>query len=189
MTDRPRLLALSGSLRANSYTKAILHSLREAVAGEAEVKVLTLGDLPFYNEDLDTETPPVAVAALRAAIGEADGLIVATPEYNYSLPGVLKNALDWASRPYGRATIVGKPTVTITASPAFTGGARVQGQLTELLFAIGARPLQRPQTVIGAVHEKIENGRLTDPTTLGFATGAVRDLIAAVRSQDRSLAA
>jgi chromate reductase len=187
MTDRPRLLALSGSLRSQSFTNAILHSLREAVAGEAEVEILTLGDLPFYNEDLDTETPPAAVAALREAIARADGLIVATPEYNYSLPGLVKNALDWASRPYGRATIGGKPVVTITSSPAFTGGARVQGQLTELLFAIGARPLQRPQTVIGSVHEKIEQGRLTEPATLAFAVGAVRDLIAAV--SPRALAA
>jgi chromate reductase, NAD(P)H dehydrogenase (quinone) len=184
MTTRPRLLGLSGSLRRDSYNGAILRTVREAIAPDAEMDIFHLGDIPLYDQDLDTDTPPEAVQALREAVDASDGLLISTPEYNYGVPGLLKNALDWASRPYGRATIAGKPVVVVTASPAFTGGVRAQGQLTETLLAIGARPLQRPQTVIGAVHEKIADGRLTDAASLNFVLAAVADLL---RQADASL--
>ncbi len=174
---RPRLLAISGSLRAESYTTAVLRTLKETLAPAVEVIIHPLGDLPLYNQDLDTPEAPAAVAALRRAIGEADGVILATPEFNYGLPGVLKNALDWASRPYAQSTLTGKPALTLSASPAFTGGVRAQAQLNETLLAIGARLLARPQTVIGSVHEKIADGRLADRTTLTFVLAGVEDLL------------
>jgi chromate reductase len=177
MTNRPRLLGLSGSLRRDSYNGAILRTVREAIAPEAEMEIFHLGGVPLYDQDVDTDTPPDAVRALREAIDISDGLLISSPEYNYGVPGLLKNALDWASRPYGRATIEGKPVVVVTASPAFTGGVRAQGQLTETLLAIGARPLQRPQTVIGSVHEKVADGRLTDAASLEFVLAAVADLL------------
>jgi chromate reductase len=178
MTHRPRLLGISGSLRHGSHNTAILETLREILAPRADLVLFPLDEIPLYSEDRDTATPPAAVAALRQAIGEADGLIISTPEYNYGVPGLLKNALDWASRPYGTATVIGKPALVITASPAFTGGVRAQGQLTETLLAIGARPLQRPQTVIAAVHEKVRDGRLVDEATLAFALSGAEDLLA-----------
>ena len=115
--------------------------------------------------------------ALRAAVAEADGLVIVSPEFNYGMPGVLKNALDWASRPYGAAPLIGKPVLTMTASPAFTGGVRAQAQLNETLLATQSRLVLRPQTVIGSVHEKIESGRLVDPGSLQFALQAVNDLL------------
>jgi chromate reductase len=118
------------------------------------------------------------VRALREAIARADGLVIASPEYNYGMPGVLKNALDWASRPYGRSALIGKPVLTLTASPAFTGGVRAQQQLNETLLAISARLVLRPQTVIGAVHEKVRDGALAHPETLAFVTAAADHLLA-----------
>jgi chromate reductase len=177
MSTRPKLLGISGSLRQGSFNAAILATLAETVSARAELTRFPLNDVPLYDQDLDSETPPAAVAALRAAIGAADGLVIAAPEYNYGISGVLKNALDWASRPYGKATVIGKPVLTLTSSPAFTGGVRAQLALHETLGAIGARALRRPQTVIAAVHEKIRDGRLVDTATLGFLEAGIDDLL------------
>ncbi|MXP63077.1 NAD(P)H-dependent oxidoreductase [Roseomonas sp. M0104] len=174
---KPRLLGISGSLRKASFNTAILHSLAEAVADRATLTVFTLNAVPPYDGDLDNATPPEGVAALRRAIGEADGLVIASPEYNYGMPGVLKNALDWASRPYGKATITGKPVLTLTASPAFTGGARAQAQLNEVLVAVAAQLVLRPQAVVASVHEKIRDGRLVDEATLTFLKAGIDDLL------------
>ena len=174
---RPKLLGISGSLRRESYNTAILRTLKEVLAPGVELAIHPLDDVPLYNQDEDTAQPHEAVAALRAAIAEADGVILVSPEFNYGMPGVLKNALDWASRPYGAAPLIGKAVLTITASPAFTGGVRAQAQLNETLLATQSRLVIRPQTVIGAVHEKVQEGRLVDPATLQFALQAANDLV------------
>lgn len=174
---RPRLLGISGSLRKGSFTTTVLASLGEAVADRATIQLFPLNDVPPYDQDADTTTPPTAVAGLRAAIAAAHGIVIGTPEYNYGISGVLKNALDWASRPYGKSTLTGKPVLTFTASPAVTGGVRAQAQLNELLLAIATQLVLRPQAVIGAVHEKITDGRLTDEATLGFLKAGVDDLL------------
>ena len=178
--SKPRLIGISGSIRRDAFSTAVLRGLQAAAAGRADIVIHSLSEVPLYNQDLDTETPPEAVAALRAAIGEADGVIIVSPEFNYGLPGVLKNALDWASRPYGAATLTGKPVLTATESPAFTGGARAQAPLNEVLHAIGARLLPRAQTVIPSVHEKVADGRLVDEDTLNFLLAGVDDLIRSI---------
>lgn len=175
--DKPRLLGLSGSIRKGSYNVAVLDSLAEAVADRAVLTVFPLNDVPLYDGDFDTSTPPAAVADLRHAIRDADGLVITSPEYNYGMSGVLKNALDWASRPYGKSFVTGKPTLTLTASPAFTGGVRAQAQLNETLIAIGAQLVLRPQTVIALVHEKVRDGRLQDQQTLAFLQAGIDDLL------------
>lgn len=173
-----KLLGISGSLRAGSFNSIVLTSLSEAIADKAALTVFPLGDLPLYNQDLDTETPPAAVVAFRAAIGESDGVVIASPEYNHGMSGVIKNALDWASRPYGVAKLIGKPVYVITSSPGAVGGARAQAQLNETLAGIGARTVLRPQSVIPAVHEKIVDGKFTDKGTLDFLIGGVDALLA-----------
>jgi chromate reductase, NAD(P)H dehydrogenase (quinone) len=105
-----------------------------------------------------------------------------SPEYNHGISGVLKNALDWASRPYGRSALRGKAVLTITTSPAFTGGVRAQQQMNETLVAIPARLVLRPQIVIGGVHEKVSDGRLVDEASLRFAIAGVDDLLDEVRA-------
>jgi chromate reductase, NAD(P)H dehydrogenase (quinone) len=178
---KPRLLAISGSLRASSYNTAILRTLADAAADRADITLFPLNDVPLYDQDIDTETPLPAIAALREATAAADGIIIASPEYNYGMSGVLKNALDWASRPYGKSKLVKKMVLTISSSPAFTGGVRCHAQLNETLLACGARVVLRPEAVIGAVHEKVKGGRLTDQQSLDFLLAGIDDLLADIR--------
>jgi len=184
-----QLLGIAGSLRAGSFSTAVLESLRAELPAGAQLSLHPLGDVPLYNQDLDGETPLPAVGALRDAIARADGLVIVTPEFNYGLPGVLKNALDWASRPHGASALIGKPVVTISASPAFTGGVRAQAQLNETLLGTQSRLVGGPQVVIGEVHNKIENGRLIDRASLDFALGAVSGLLRMIEGAHRLQAA
>jgi len=181
MTDRPRILGISGSLRAESFSTAILCTAGKVITEKADFDLLPLDDVPLYNQDLDTGTPPDAVADLRQRIAAADGLVIATPEYNYGMPGVLKNALDWASRPYGQSKLTGKPALTLSSSPAFTGGVRAQAQLNETLLSNAALLVLRPQIVIGLVMQKISNGELVDEQSLEFMRAGLNDLLRAIR--------
>jgi chromate reductase len=175
--NKPRLLGLSGSLRRRSYNTAILAALAEAVAGEANLELFPLNDVPLYNEDADTAAPPAAIVLLRAAVTSVDGIVIASPEYNFGISGVLKNALDWISRPYGKSGLTGKPVLTITSSLATTGGVRAQAQLNETLIAIAAQIVLRPQAVIGSAHTKMTEGRFTDADSLKFLKDGVADLL------------
>jgi chromate reductase len=176
-----RLLGLSGSLRRASNSTAVLRGLLDALAPKAALKIFPLHGVPLYNEDDDGEDVPEQVGALRSAIASSDGVIMISPEYNHGMSGVLKNALDWASRPYGRSTLMRKPVLTMTASPAFTGGVRAQQQMNETLVSIPARSVLRPQIVIGRVHEKVRDGRLTDEAALSFVLAGVDDLLEEIR--------
>jgi chromate reductase len=186
-STKPILLGISGSLRKGSYTTAILRALADMVEPAATFSVLTLNDIPLYDQDADTASPPPGVVALRAAIGRADGIVIGSPEYNSGMSGVLKNALDWASRPYGKSTLTGKPVLTFTASPASTGGARAQAQLNETLIAIAAQLVLRPQTVIGTVHEKMSEGRFIDSKSLTFLSAGIADLLRNVQRNASSI--
>jgi chromate reductase len=177
-----RLLGLSGSLRRASNCTAVLRGLQDALATRAVLDIFPLHAMPLYNEDDDAEHAPESVRALRSAIKASDGVIMISPEYNHGISGVLKNALDWASRPYGRSALRSKPVLTMTASPAFTGGVRAQQQMNETLAAIPARLVFRPQIVIGGVHEKVRDGRLFDEATLSFALAGVEDLLEEIRA-------
>lgn len=172
-----KLLGLSGSLRSQSYCTAVLRTLQESDISGGDLSLHSLAHVPLYNQDEDDENAPPAVKALRDAITASDGVIMISPEYNHGMPGVLKNALDWASRPYGASCLMRKPVLTMTTSPAFTGGVRAQMQMNETLLSILARPLLRPQTVIGTIHEKIRDGRLIDTVTLGFIRDGVDALL------------
>ncbi|PKU25875.1 NADPH-dependent FMN reductase [Telmatospirillum siberiense] len=172
-----RLLGLSGSLRRESHNTAVLNTVAENLGEGVSMTLFPLNDLPLYNQDDDDGKGPAAVLALRRAIADSDGLIVSSPEFNYGIPGVLKNALDWASRPYGQSSLIGKPAIIITVSPAFTGGVRAQSQIQETLEACMVRVVLRPQVVIGSSHEKIKEGRLTDAPSLAFALAGVDDLL------------
>ncbi len=187
----PRLLGLSGSLRRQSYSTAILRALGHSLTGRAELIVHPLSTIPIYDQDLDTAEPPAPVAALREAIRVADGLVIATPEYNHGLPGMLKNALDWTSRPYGRSTMTGKTAYTITSSLGGVGGARAHAQLNETLASIAVRVVLRPQTVISFVQDKVADDRIIDAPTLAFLLDGVGDLlrdIAVLNIADREAA-
>jgi chromate reductase, NAD(P)H dehydrogenase (quinone) len=182
MTQHFRILGLSGSLRRASNSTAVLRGLKDAIEPGVALRIFPLNELPLYNEDDDDELSPQSVRALRSTIDTSDGVIMISPEYNHGMSGVLKNALDWASRPHGRSALRDKPVLIMTASPAFTGGARAQQQMNETLLAIPARLVRRPQVVIAGVHEKVCNGRLSDAGTLRFALEAIEDLLDEIRA-------
>jgi chromate reductase len=176
------LLGLSGSLRRASNSTAVLRGLQDALAPRAALSIFPMHGMPLYNEDDDAEHAPESVRALRSAIETSDGVIMISPEYNHGMSGVLKNGIDWASRPYGRSALRRKPVLTMTVSPAFTGGVRAQQQMNETLASIPAHLVLRPQIVIGGVHEKVRDGRLVDEAALRFALEGVDDLLQEIRA-------
>jgi chromate reductase len=176
-----KLLGLSGSIRKASTNTIILRSLAERLDGKASMTVFPLNEVPIYNGDLDGEHLPEAVRALKAAITEADGLILCTPEYNHGMPGMLKNALDWASRPVFISPLKNKPVLLMTSSPGYVGGARAHAQMQETLASTLARVVLRPQVVIAGVNNKIADGKLTDAATIDFCLQAIDDLLIEIR--------
>ncbi|MGE4483445.1 NADPH-dependent FMN reductase [Acidocella sp.] len=189
MSEPIRLLGISGSIRKASTNTIVLHTLSEALvtSGKATLEVFPLDDVPLYNGDLEADLP-APVAALKSAITAADGLVLVTPEFNHGIPGVLKNAIDWASRPAFAAPLVGKPVLPITSSPGFVGGARVHAQLLATLHSTLSRVVVGPDVVIAGIGQKITNGRLTDATTLEFCLKAIDTLLAEIRIFSRTAA-
>jgi chromate reductase len=180
-----KLVGLAGSLRAQSFSHATLVGLRNNLPDKVSLDILDLW-LPLYNEDEDGAAAPAEIDNLRKAIGNSDGIVIVTPEYNHGIPGVLKNALDWASRPYGKSCLVNKPALVISISPAFTGGVRAHAQVNETLLSIPAQVLGGPQVVIGGIEAKIKNGSLVDEASLSFALAAIRRMISISRRSSQS---
>jgi chromate reductase len=180
-TTPVRLLGLSGSLRKGSYSTAILRAIEQTPPEGVELSIFDLGAIPIYNQDLDVETDrPASVAELKAAITASDGLVVVTPEYNYGLSGMLKNTVDWASRPAFNSVLVGKPVLGITSSPGPSGGVRAHVQLLELFSSVLARPVPHQQVRIGGIHLKIEEGVLTDEPTLAIVRAGLDTLLSEI---------
>ena len=175
-----KLLGLSGSIRKASTNTIILRSLAERLGAKASMTVFPLNDVPVYNGDLEGEHLPDAVRALKAAITEADGLILCAPEYNHGIPGMLKNALDWASRPVFVSPLRDKPVLLMTSSPGYVGGARAHAQMHETLASTLSRVVLRPQVVIAGVTQKIVDGKLADTATIDFCLQAIDDLLAEI---------
>jgi chromate reductase len=176
----PRLLGISGSLRRASNATAVLRALAPLLDGRATIDVLTLHEVPPYNADLDGPASPDGVRQLRDAIGAADGLVVCSPEYNYGMSGVLKNAIDWASRPAFASPLKGKPALIVSTSPGMLGGVRAQAQIRELLAATLARPISHPHVAIPGVNTKLADGFIVDETTLQLMRGALDALLAEI---------
>ena len=177
-----KLVAISGSLRAASANTAVLRTIQNILPDNVQMDILSLDDIPLYNQDLDGPNAPPAVLRFKAAIEASDGLIVCSPEYNFGMPGVLKNALDWASRPAFSSPLKSKHVLILSASPAFTGGVRAHAQLRDTFAGTLSRVVARPPVVIASVHTKIQEGRLVDPDNLKFVLEAVTDLVHEISS-------
>jgi chromate reductase len=156
-----RVLGISGSLRHDSLNTALLRTAAERLPAGAElIEFERLGEVPPYDEDIEAAgIEPETVAELREAIRDADAVLIATPEYNHSLPGQLKNALDWASRPAGQSALNGKPAAAIGASKSMFGGVWAQAELRKVLAAMGGRAIEAELPVAHA-HELLAGGRL-----------------------------
>jgi chromate reductase len=159
----------------------VLRTLAEVMPPAAALEVFSLAGIPLYDQDKDGEHPPEAVRALKAKIAKCDGLIIVTPEYNYGIPGVLKNALDWASRPGYGSVLKDKPVSIMSVSPAFTGGVRALLQLRETFAATLSQVVAGPDVVIAGVANKINDGRLIDDGALRFALDATQLLLGEIR--------
>lgn len=158
---------LAGSLRQGSYNRALLRAAAELASPGLHVTVHEIGGLPFYNADLDSATGPAAVAELRRAVQASDGLLIAMPEYNYGVPGVLKNAIDWLSRPPRASALDGKVAAILGAATGFGGTARGQLQLRQSFVFTNTLVLQQPEVFVAHAKEKFdESGNLADPKTL-----------------------
>lgn len=182
MSDQtPVLLGMSGSLRTGSYSNAVLATLREKFAGRADLLLYDLAPIPLYNQDFEGEKRPPIVKQLLADIEAADGLVLCAPEFNHSIPGVLKNAIDWASRPAFTSVMAYKPVAIMATSRGPLGGARCLEHMRVALDSMLSRVTLAREVIITASDTKIRDGRLVDETSLGFACGAVEALLTEIR--------
>ena len=157
-----KVLAVSGSLRSDSYNTKLLRAAERLLPAGVELELWDgLKAVPPYDEDDDVEPTPAAVAALRAAIAGADAILVATPEYNSSVPGQLKNALDWVSRPLAKNPLRGKPVAVVGASTGAFGAVWAQAELRKILAAIGARVVDG-EVAVGHAPTRFEDDHLVD---------------------------
>ena len=160
------IVAVAGSLRAKSYNRALIRAAQELAPEGMTIEPLEIGELPFYNADVEAKGDPPAVTRFKTALGNADGILIATPEYNDGVPAVLSNAIDWASRLSGRSPIAGKPVAIMGASPSQVGTARAQAHLRQILGHVHARVLPPPELLVARAHERFDDRqRLTDDAT------------------------
>lgn len=163
MDRKIKILGFAGSLRKGSYNKALLRTARDLAPREAEIEIFDLEGIPPYNQDLDNDMP-AKVREFKEKIKKADAILIATPEYNYSVPGVLKNAIDWASRPIGDNSWDGKPVAIMSASIGMIAGARAQYHLRQSFVYTNMYPLNKPEVMVPFAEDKVDsNGNLTDP--------------------------
>ncbi len=169
-TGRPfEIVGLAGSLRQASLNRALLRAAVALAPPRLRITVHDLGAIPLYNGDVEARALPDSVAALRAAVKAADGLLIATPEYNYGVPGVLKNTIDWLSRPARGSALEGKPAAIMGASPGMSGTARGQLQLRQAFVFTNTYAMAQPEVLVARAHEKFdEKGELTDAPTREF---------------------
>ena len=165
-----QILGICGSLRKASLNMAALRACSELLPQGMSLRITSIADLPMFNQDVFDAGLPEPVKRLRAEITEADGLLIASPEYNFSLTAPLKNAIDWASRPPNQA-FQDKPVAIFSATPGPLGGARVQYDLRRILGQLWAHVLPRPEVFIGVAPSKFDaQGKLNDETTRKFLT-------------------
>lgn len=162
-----RVLGIVGSLRAGSYNARLLEAAREMAPGGMEIQVFDrLREIPPYDQDLEKGELPESVVALKQAIAEADALLVATPEYNFSVPGVLKNAIDWASRPATSSPLNGKPAAIMGASTGIGGTIRAQLALRQSFLFTNTPTMIKPEVTVPRCADKFDaEGKLRDDTT------------------------
>ena len=163
MNDAVNILGFAGSLRKNSYNRALLRAAAELLPEDARLEIFDLEGIPPFSQDLEVSVPE-RVKEFKSKIKAADAILFVTPEHNYSVPGVLKNAIDWASRPHGDNSFEGKPAAIMSASTGMLGGARAQYHLRQTCVFLNMYPVNKPEVFVTFAAQKFdEQGRLTDP--------------------------
>ena len=177
MSDKIKVLGIAGSLREGSYNRAALRAAKELAPEGMEIEIFDIAGLPGFNQDQEAD-PPEQVADLKRRVREADAVVLVTPEYNYSISGVLKNAIDWASRPYGDSAWEGKPAAIMGAAGGAIATALAQYDLRKMMVFLNMFPLNRPEVMIGNAGEKFdESGNLTDEQTRKFISDQMQALL------------
>jgi chromate reductase, NAD(P)H dehydrogenase (quinone) len=161
-----RVLGFAGSLRKGSVNRALIRAAQGLAPPNLSIEIFDIAAVPLYNGDVEAAGEPEAVTTFKQAIRAADALLIATPEYNHGVPGVMKNAIDWASRPAGKSPMSTKPVGIVGASPGMTGSARGQIQLRQALESINCYCMPQPELLVGQAYGKFdEQGNLTDEKT------------------------
>jgi chromate reductase len=157
VSEQLRIVAVVGSLRRESFTRRVVLALKQLVPASMVIHETAIGSLPLYNEDDDQGAPPPAWQAFRAEVAGADAVLFATPEYNRSIPGVLKNAIDVGSRPYGASVWNGKPAAVLSASPGALGGFGANHHLRQCLVFLNVPVMQQPEAYLGRVDQWLDD--------------------------------
>jgi chromate reductase len=177
MSKPVRILGIAGSLRRESYNRAALRAATELVPEGATLEIFELDGIPGFNQD-EEQNPPAKVTGLKKRIRDADAILFVTPEYNYSIPGVLKNAIDWASRPYGDSAWNGKPAAIMGASIGAIGTARAQYHLRQMMVFLNMFPINQPEVMIGNASERFDaEGNLMHAATRDFIRQLLQSLV------------
>jgi len=177
MSRQVRILGIAGSLRRQSYNRATLRAATQLVPEDASIDIFELDGIPGFNQD-EEQNPPAKVTELKSRIRAADAILIVTPEYNYSVSGVLKNAIDWASRPYGDSAWNGKPAAIMGASIGTVGTARAQYHLRQMMVFLNMFPVNQPEVMIGNASERFDaQGNLSHEPTKEFIRQLLQNLV------------
>ena len=172
-----KIFGIAGSLRRESYNRAALRAAAQLVPKGVTLETMELDGIPIFNAD-NEQNPPVEVVELKRRIREADALLIVSPEYNYSVPGVLKNAIDWASRPRQDNAWNGKPVAVMGASTGAIGTARAQNHLRQIFVSLNMFPINKPQVLISNAAQRFDaEGNLTDDVTKEFIRQLLENLV------------
>jgi len=176
MEKRVKILGFAGSLRSGSYNKALLRAAVDLLPKDVDLDIFDIDGIPGFNQDIEAEMP-VKVKEFKSKIRDSDGILIATPEYNYSVPGVLKNAIDWASRPYGDNAFDGKPVAIMSASIGKFGGARAQYHLRQMFVFLNMHPVNGPEVMVTLAQDKFDtDGKLVDEDTKKYVSQLLQNL-------------
>jgi chromate reductase len=176
MEDKLKILGFAGSLRVGSYNKSLLRAATNLLSEDAVIEIFDLEGIPPFNQDLEMNMPE-KVIEFKSKIRESDAILIATPEYNYSVPGVLKNAIDFASRPYGDNPFDDKPVAIMSASIGMLGGARAQYHLRQMFVFLNMHPVNGPEVIVTSAQNKFDaSGKLIDENTSNFLKQLLQNL-------------
>jgi chromate reductase len=166
MDQNIKIVGIVGSLRKDSYNRSLMNAVKDAVPAGVTLEVLELENFPLFNQDIETTNYPKDAQTLKDKIAAADGVIIVTPEYCRSIPGVLKNAIDWTTRPYGTSPWSGKHVATMGATAGALGTAVAQSHLRQILVYLDTHVMGQPEFYLGEITKKIDaSGAITDPAT------------------------
>src|ERR1041385_4615433 len=177
MSKTITILGIAGSLRRQSYNRSALRAARQLVPEGATIDIFELDGIPGFNQD-EEQNPPAKVVELKQRIREADAILFVTPEYNYSVPGVLKNAIDWASRPYGDSAWTKKPVAVMGASVGTLGTARAQYHLRQMFVFLNMFAVNQPEVMVSQAHKHFDaDGNLTEDTAKKLIRQLLEELV------------